>query len=299
MSKRFILMSLLIVAGAALLMEFLRHQRSVRSPQVATNASGAGTGVPSQPSHLPLTSATPTVSQNGFNLSSQRPIAAGGQGAGKPRPGSSVKAPRTPGVPREVLEAAETGLPFFLGQIPPGSKGLYGFASTDDLSAARLGGPLQMHTMTPAAIEKSSSSATVSSVLSDTSMWFFPVLIENESRAMLVVDRDGETWKAVSLGYAGLGHELNELLAQWPESKGFRPQLIAVFQARQFYFTVPQVGDFNLTLLRVPTGGLSKSSIPFSPGQTQPPGYATLTPVSTSLELLKPMVLSAQNYPTR
>jgi hypothetical protein len=190
-------------------------------------------------------------------------------------------------------------LPFFLGRISPGSKELYGFASTDDLSAAQLGRPRQMLTITPAAIQKSSSGATVSSILSETSMWFFPIQIESEAKSMLVVDRDRGEWKAVSMGYAGLGHELNELLAQWPESKGFHPQLVAVFQAKQFYFTVPEVDDFNLTKIRQPQGASAESTMSSLGTRGQLQGYGMLSVLSDSLEELKPIVLRAQNFLNR
>jgi hypothetical protein len=130
-------------------------------------------------------------------------------------------------------------------------------------------------------------------------MWFFPILLEGESKAMLVVDRDGENWKAVSFGYAGLGHELNEVLARWPESKGFHPQLIAVFQAKRFYFTVPEVNDFNLTEIRLPQGGFPKSTAPAPTAQVRPESYSTLSRLSKSLEELKPIVLRARSYATR
>ena len=126
-----------------------------------------------------------------------------------------------------------------------------------------------------------------------------PILIENESKAMLVVDRDGDQWKAVSLGYAALGHELKELLTQWPESKGFHPQLIAVFQAKQFYFTVPEVDDFNLTPIKLRQSGFSTLTTPALAVQVQPETYRVLNAVSKSLEELKPIVLKAEIHPTR
>jgi hypothetical protein len=72
-----------------------------------------------------------------------------------------------------------------------------------------------------------------------------------------------------------------------------------VFQARQFYFTVAQVDDFNLTQLRVPQAGFSYSTVPTTGPQAEPQNYGNLSAVSKSLEELKPIVLSAQNYPTR
>jgi len=288
-NKRLVLISLLIVVAAAMLLGLRLRQSKPRITYFAASASVGGGGVVSHTSGGPGSFAATTRSRSDSKRTSQRPVLGGGAGADKARPFSPVKPPSTPGVPSEVLDAAETGLPFFLGQIPPGSKELYGFGSTDDLSAARLGGPSQMLTITPAAIEKSSFSTTVSSLLSETSMWFFPIKLGNESKAMLVVDRDeGGTWKAVSLGYAGLGHELNGILAQWPESKGFHPQLIAVFQAKQFYFNVPQVDDFNLTPIRSALAA-----------QGQPQNYGTLGLVSSRLKELKPIVLRAEIHPTR
>jgi hypothetical protein len=227
-------------------------------------------------------------------LGSPPAVKAGGTAAGKAKTGIGSKPPRIPGVPTEVLEAAATGLPFFLGQIPPGSQQLYGFSAVDDLSRAQLGGALRMHTITPVSLESSSSSTPVSSIKSETSMWFFPVLLDGESKAMLVVDREGEAWKAVSLGYAGLGHEWNGLLAQWPESKGFHPQLVAVFQARQFYFTVPEIDDFNLTQLTLPQGELLQSGT-----AAHANNYSKLTVLSQSLQELKPIVLTATTHPMR
>jgi hypothetical protein len=236
-------------------------------------------------------SAGPTAQPHTLQFSSQPAVVAGGVGAGRAKPRVGVQPPQTTGVPSEVLAAAATGLPFFLSQIPAGSKELYGFSQTDNLSRAQLGGALGVHTITPAALHNSSSDTTVSSILSETTMWFFPVLLDGESKAMLVVDQDGGTWKAVSLGYAGLGHELNKLLAQWPPSQGFHPQLVAVFQAKQFYFTVPEVDNLNLTAISLPQAGLSTSA--------SLNNYGNLTVLSRSLTELRPIVLRAEMQPTR
>ena len=220
-------------------------------------------------------------------------VIAGGAGAGKSAPPKSPQTPNAPGAPVEVLEAAQTGLPFFLDQIPPGSKELYGFSANDDLSLARLGDGLRMHAIKPTTLMKASSNVNVSSIVSDTSMWFFPVLIESDSKAMLVVDRDGDSWKAVSFGYAALGHELNHLLQQWPVAKGFRAQLIAVFQAKQFYFTVPEIDDLNLTPITLAQGGSSNSAVPAGNH------YAQLGRVAETLQELRPVVARAEMLQSR
>src|SRR5947208_2675151 len=143
-TKRLILILLLIVV-AAVLLGLPPRQSSPARTQMAAHAFGGGAGLVSHSSILPQDSAKRTGPPSDSKPTSHRAMIAGGAGAG-PAAGSGV-GPSTPGVPQEVLEAAKTGLPFFLGQIPPGSKELYGFASTDDLSAARLGGPLQMLTI--------------------------------------------------------------------------------------------------------------------------------------------------------
>ena len=42
----------------------------------------------------------------------------------------------------------------------------------------------------------------MSSILTVTDMWYFPVMIQNEIRCILVVDYMDGKWQAVSLGYA-------------------------------------------------------------------------------------------------
>jgi hypothetical protein len=161
-------------------------------------------------------------------------------------------------VPPEVNAAASNGLPVFLAKVPPDSKQQYGFPDNADFSKVHLGSPLLLQTIRPSDLSSNQTSGTVSSVVSDTSMWFFPVLMGAEAKSMLVVDRLGNEWKAVSLGYAPLAGEWNQVLHQWPAASGYHPKLIAVFQARRFYFTVPELGDRNLTPL-------------FSPGDTRIP----------------------------
>jgi hypothetical protein len=290
--KPAVLIGSFIILAAALCLAPRLQRTGDRGTSSKSGAAGGGAGIVGYTSKVSGNPAAANALPGSSKLTSHATVVAGGAGAGKAR--LNLNSPPTQGVPSEVLQAAAAGLPFFLGQIPVGSKGLYGFSSQDDLSKARLGGALRMQTITPAALGRSSPSITVSAILSDTTMWFFPILLESASKAMLVVDREGGTWKAVSLGYAGLGHELNELLAQWPESKGFHPQLVAVFQAKQFYFTVPEIDDLNLTKITLPQGGFSGSARPAQSGN-----YGKLTELSRSLQELKPIVLRAEMYPTR
>jgi hypothetical protein len=152
-------------------------------------------------------------------------------------------------VPADVQQAAAAGLPPFLSKIPANALEDYGFARGDDLKAASLGSPFQVQTITPAALEKYQAGMTVAALLTPTTVWYFPVVVNGQYRAILAVDQLNGKWQAVSLGFAGLAKELGVLNNQWKAKDGFHPVLIVVFQAQQYLFTVPEKDAFNLTRL--------------------------------------------------
>jgi len=190
-------------------------------------------------------------------------------------------------VPLGVAAAASNGLPAFLAKVPSSSKQLYGFPAEADLTKASLGLPVQFQALKPTALSSNQVDGTVSSVASETSMWFFPVLMEGEVRAMLVVDRQSNEWKAVSFGYAALASEWNQVLQQWPPTKGFHPRLVGAFRVALYYFTIPEAGDRNLTPLLVPRdASLLGSSPPYGSGQS-PNQYSALSTCASEMAALK------------
>ncbi len=198
----------------------------------------------------------------------------------------SGQAGQTP--PADVLKAATEGLQPYVNKIPAGEKALYGFGAGDDLGAASLGTPFLVQTITPAALEKFQAGTAVAAVMSPTTMWYFPVLVAGQYRAILVVDQLDGRWQAVSLGYAGLAKELGAFVRQWPAEKGYHPVLITVFQARQHLVTVPEKDAFNLTRL-------SAGSTAPGPAAAAAPGgdYAKLELADDVLGALQPVVRDA------
>jgi hypothetical protein len=162
--------------------------------------------------------------------------------------------------PQEVMMAAQTGLPQFLGLIPPAERSAYGFTENDDLTKAFLEAPFNLHTIKPPALLAYQSGDSVPALLSKTDMWYFPVMMGEEVRAVLVVDQLDGKWQAVSLGYATLAQQLQGVLQQWPGSKGFHPLLIAVFQAKEHLILVPEANANNLISLRPQAPGLKMDS---------------------------------------
>lgn len=183
--------------------------------------------------------------------------------------------------PPEVAAAAESGLPDFLAKIPPDGLRDYGFAPGDPLGDAYPGAPYRLREITPAALSTFSPTDTVGSLTRATSIWYFPVMLGGEAKAILIVDLLDGAWRAVSLGQAALAGELNEIGRQWPAAKGYDLRLIVSFQAASYFFSVPQAGDRNLT--RIATRG---AAAPRAPGR----GYAATSGLASTIEALRPAV---------
>ena len=150
-------------------------------------------------------------------------------------------------IPQEVMDAGKDGLHVFLERIPPNELVNYGFSPEYPIAKANVNIPFRVYTITPASLFNYRAGDTVSSLISPTGMWYFPVIVNNSIRAILTVARLNGVWQAVALGQAALARELGKMSRQWPRSKGYAPLLIMVFQAKSYFFSVPQKDDFNLT----------------------------------------------------
>lgn len=106
--------------------------------------------------------------------------------------------------PPEVLTAASNGLPAFLASVRLGSRDLYGFTNDTELAQTRLGVPLRVYAITPTALASHPADSTLTPLLSETTLWYLPVLVGEDAKAILVVDRMAGEWQAVSFGYAPL-----------------------------------------------------------------------------------------------
>ncbi len=187
--------------------------------------------------------------------------------------------------PPEVVRAAEDGLQHYLSLIPPGENEKYGFAPGDDFAQAEVGAPFLLHAITPSALDAYEPGQPVSSLLSSSRTWYFPVLIDGEAKTILTVGRvGGSSWQAVGIGKASLSKELQKIRERWPASEGYDPRLVVVFQASTYFFTVPQKDDSNLTPL-VFTGNEIGAET-----QRKGPRYSTLSDLSRFVGKLKTTV---------
>jgi hypothetical protein len=183
--------------------------------------------------------------------------------------------------PADITAAAKAGLPTFLARIPAGSMQEYGFNNNDSLDKACLGDPFNLHVITPDALFSYSEGVPVASILTVIDQWYFPVMIQDQIRCFLIVDRMEGKWEAVSLGYAALAKFMNQVETEYPAEKGFSPTLIAVFQAKTYLVMIPESGNILLQLPPTMTASASGKTVPGS-GQ-----------IADILESLKPTVVEA------
>lgn len=151
------------------------------------------------------------------------------------------------GAPDDAAAAARSGLAHFLARAAADGPGRYGFAPGENLDLARPGPPFQLHAITPSALAGYRKGDGVSSIMAPTETWLVPVVLDRRIRAILTVEGPGGGWRAVALGKAPLAAELEKVLERWPKRAGYELRLVAVFPANAYFFTVPELGDRNLS----------------------------------------------------
>lgn len=112
-----------------------------------------------------------------------------------------------------------------------------------------MGVPLNLDTIIPEDLIEYQENTPVTAILSRTNLWYFPVMLKNEAKTILVVDQIEGEWQAVSLGNTNLAKTLVAITQHWQASEGFNPKLIAVFQANQYLLAVPEVNTKGLISL--------------------------------------------------
>jgi hypothetical protein len=144
-----------------------------------------------------------------------------------------------------------------LSLVPADARGDYGFTKNDILAQAYLGEPFNLYTIKPSALLAYQAGDSVPALLTQTNIWYFPVMIQNEVRALLAVSQQDGKWQAVGFGYVNLAKQLQGVMQQWPKSKGFHPCLITIFQAKQYLLMVPEENANNLISLTPQKSGLA------------------------------------------
>ena len=160
----------------------------------------------------------------------------------------------------------------------------FGLSPGDNISEAVLGTPFQLYTITPTKLLDAGDDTPVSSLISPTGSWLFPIVLDGKSRAILTVEEMDGKWQAVTMGKAGLAEEMEKLNRQWPKANGYEPKLIAIYQAASYFFTIPELESENFTPLTFDGTGYAGYR------QKTGPEYSSTTTLSSMLGPLKETV---------
>ena len=191
--------------------------------------------------------------------------------------------------PDQAVQIANEALQPFLDLIPVAAMEQYGFTKDDNLNQVTLGSAYRLYTITPGALFGFQESDPVSSVISETDFWYFPVMLDNKMKAILIVEFFNDEWRAGALGYARLTQDLAQVAKRYPKSSGYNLQLIRVYQANEFLFTVPEIDQYNLT-------SIVQNDVTFEGEPTQhklksvpTEKYSNLDNISTVIKKLQPI----------
>jgi hypothetical protein len=170
---------------------------------------------------------------------------------------------QTTTVPSEVIHTATDGFSQYLkNAVPDNVKILLGFDATDNLSKATLGTPFQLYNLSADSIRNYKENTPIHSIITESQMWYFPVMIDNTVKMVMYVGKKDSVWMRAGLGSADLARHLQEITTRWSPVKGYTPILIHQFDIGMYLFSIPQIDNFNLTEtdFSVPKPGLKKSS---------------------------------------
>lgn len=152
-----------------------------------------------------------------------------------------------------IVEAAENGLAGYLAKIPDEARTLMGFTETDDFEKAELGEPFNLYLLGAKELRSNLTAHDVEDILTQTNLWFFPVLIDESAKCLLLVSYFKDQWQAVSIGSAPLAKEAYFIQKHWPSEQGYHPLFVCVRELDKYLFSIPKLDTPNLTLLEIPT----------------------------------------------
>jgi hypothetical protein len=108
-----------------------------------------------------------------------------------------------------------------------------------------LGTPFKEYRLKPNAIQSISDSTSIASLLTDDTIWIFPIVAKNHMKIRIEFRKDSTgQWKIGRRGAPGLMSEWESIAKAWPESKGYHPIFI---EANVGYFHVPEYDKYNFT----------------------------------------------------
>lgn len=189
--------------------------------------------------------------------------------------------------PTQVYDAATNGLIGLLADLSQErTRDVLGEGIAEPLRAS-VGKPIQAFLIRPDSLRHYTNGTPVSTMLEEMNTWYCPVSMHGTNIAVLVVAKQGDAYKAVSLGYALLARTLTEVMRAWPEEKGYTIRLVLLPPLSSYFFWVPQCGESNLTPLIFNKSARGQNG-------TVPDIYSTLKPLDATATSLRTALDSAK-----
>jgi len=160
-------------------------------------------------------------------------------------PKISVKVDRPLTDAEKIEQAAQTGFSRvmdFAQQYPD----TYGFAPDESLDQAKLGDAIPVYSITATNRHSYQEGQPVKPLLQPTGDLIFPITYNGEVRYMVQVKKTSKGY-VTGDGSKALAIVYEKILTAWPASGGYHPQLIVQKGVPDYYFTVPELPDPNLT----------------------------------------------------
>ncbi|HBA85458.1 MAG TPA: hypothetical protein DCZ95_15335 [Verrucomicrobia bacterium] len=154
--------------------------------------------------------------------------------------------------PEIPYAAAQTGLNRYLAAMPPAETALYGVPAGTGRTAITLGEPFQVFVPSPSTLTQWTPTTPINGLWEETTAWWFPILVQGEMTALLIVDRMDSEWRAVSFGRAEMAKAIGQVEKQWAGNPNGRPQWIMIPQAAQLLYHIPGQAPDNLTRAAIP-----------------------------------------------
>lgn len=124
----------------------------------------------------------------------------------------------------------------------------FGFENKNELDAATLGRVLPTYLLTPQAVRAYQKGQPISSLLPERSWWIAPVLVNQEVKSLMLVDKMGNF-----ISFAGNAKEMNFILPEQYDDPAITVRHFRQLPIQAEFLLLEQEGDEKLFLLR-PTG---------------------------------------------
>lgn len=158
---------------------------------------------------------------------------------------SKMAAPTKPLTAEEQrLKVAQEGFIEVMG-FAKNFRDTYGFRSSENLEAAKLGEPIPVSVLNQPS-RASYQGQPVESLLKPAEEWFFPIVLHERVRYMVLVQRSGQEY-VLGQGSRALAMAYEKIQARWPASEGYHPRLILLPNTPFYYFSIPELPFENIT----------------------------------------------------